>query len=138
MVTIENVAQKGDIYKCNLYFLTMKNSMEILDNAGLDYEACWSGVPMMKAVELNEAVEIISGIMEDITSAVKKIDKKLGDNRKKMEENLQKTEKKAAAEKPAEKPATKPAAAKPAPAAAKQEAKLAAKTAAKPAVKGKK
>ena len=68
---------------------------EVLDEAGIDYEKCWSGAPLIKGITLDEAVEIITGLMEQITATVKKIDKKLGDNRKKMEENLDKKSPKA-------------------------------------------
>lgn len=91
MVLIENCSkQSDDSIKCNLYLLTFTKQTEVLDEAGIEYEKCWSGAPFMKGITLDEAVEIITGLMEQIVATVKKIDKKLGDNRKKMEENLDK------------------------------------------------
>lgn len=91
MVLVENCSKQADgSIKCNLYLLTFAKQTEVLDEAGIDYEKCWSGAPLIKGITLDEAVEIITGLMEQITATVKKIDKKLGDNRKKMEENLDK------------------------------------------------
>lgn len=96
MVLIENCSKQADgSIKCNLYLLTFTKQTKVLDEAGIDYEKCWSGAPLIKGITLDEAVEIITGLMEQITATVKKIDKKLGDNRKKMEENLDKKSPKA-------------------------------------------
>lgn len=96
MVLIENCSKQADgSIKCNLYLLTFTKQTEVLDEADIDYEKCWSGAPLIKGITLDEAVEIITGLMEQITATVKKIDKKLGDNRKKMEENLDKKSPKA-------------------------------------------
>ena len=96
MVLIENCSKQADgSIKCNLYLLTFTKQTEVLDEAGIDYEKCWSGAPLIKGITLDEAIEIITGLMEQITATVKKIDKKLGDNRKKMEENLDKKSPKA-------------------------------------------
>ena len=96
MVLIENCSKQADgSIKCNLYLLTFTKQTEVLDEAGIDYEKCWSGAPLIKGITLDEAVEIITGLMEQMTATVKKIDKKLGDNRKKMEENLDKKSPKA-------------------------------------------
>ena len=125
MVLIENCSQMPDgSIKCNLYLLTFNKQLEVLDEAGIEYEKCWSGAPLIKGITLDEAIEIIKGLLDNILSSVKKIDKKLGENRKKMEENLNKKAPKKAA-KPAkddddeeeeeteeEKPKAKPAAKK--------------------------
>ena len=125
MVLIENCSQMPDgSIKCNLYLLTFNKQLEVLDEAGIEYEKCWSGAPLIKGITLDEAIEIIKGLLDSILSSVKKIDKKLGENRKKMEENLNKKAPKKAA-KPAkddddeeeeeeeeEKPKAKPAAKK--------------------------
>lgn len=101
MVLIENCSQMTDgSIKCNLYLLTFNKQLEVLDEAGIEYEKCWSGAPLIKGITLDEAIEIIKGLLDNILSSVKKIDKKLGENRKKMEENLNKK---------APKKATKPA-----------------------------
>ena len=121
MVLIENCSQMPDgSIKCNLYLLTFNKQLEVLDEAGIEYEKCWSGAPLIKGITLDDAIEIIKGLLDNILSSVKKIDKKLGENRKKMEENLNKKAPKKAA-KPAkddddeeeeEKPKAKPAAKK--------------------------
>ena len=122
MVLIENCSQMPDgSIKCNLYLLTFNKQLEVLDEAGIEYEKCWSGAPLIKGITLDEAIEIIKGLIDNILSSVKKIDKKLGENRKKMEENLNKKAPKKSA-KPAkddddeeeeeEKPKAKPAAKK--------------------------
>lgn len=91
MVLIENCSQMPDgSIKCNLYLLTFIKQLEVLDEAGIEYEKCWSGAPLIKGITLDEAIEIIKGLLDNILSSVKKIDKKLGENRKKMEENLNK------------------------------------------------
>lgn len=91
MVLIENCSKQADgSIKCNLYLLTFTKQTEVLDKAGIDYEPCWSGTPLIKGITLDEAIEIITDLMEHITATVQKIDKKLGENRKKMEENLDK------------------------------------------------
>jgi hypothetical protein len=91
LVLIENcLIQKDDSIKCTLYFLIFTKSKEPLDKAGIEYEVCWSGAPFIKGITLLEAIEIITGFMGEITATVQKIDKKLGENRNKMEENLNK------------------------------------------------
>ena len=94
LVSIENCMKQADgTIKCNMYLLTLTKQTEILDKAEIDYQPCWSGAPMIKGTTLKEAIEIVGGLMEPIMATVQKIDKKLGDNRKKMEENLDKTSK---------------------------------------------
>ena len=44
----------------------------------------------MKGITMDSAVEIIKTLMLNITATVQKIDKRLGDNRAKMEESLSK------------------------------------------------
>lgn len=108
LVLIENCSKQADgSVKCNLYLLTFTKQTELLDKAEIDYQLCWSGAPMIKGIAFDEAIEIISGLMEPILATVQKIDKKLGENRKKMEENLDKTAKKAKADEEEEKPAKK-------------------------------
>ena len=51
----------------------------------------------MKGITLDEAVNIITTLMPHITATVQKIDKRLGENRAKMEERLNKQADKKAA-----------------------------------------
>ena len=100
MVLIENCSKQADgSIKCNLYLLTFTKQTDVLDKAGIDYEPCWSGAPLIKGITLDEAIEIIEGLMEHITATVQKIDKKLGENRKKMEQNMDKKSSKKPAKK---------------------------------------
>ena len=93
----------------NLYLNTMTKETEKLDELGIDYQLCWTNAPFVKAVTIEEANDILEKVFDIITSFVNKVDKRLGDNRKKMEESLEKAGKKS------EKPAAKKKATKPAP-----------------------
>lgn len=93
----------------NLYLNTMTKETDKLDELGIDYQLCWTNAPFVKAVSIEEANEILEKVFDIITSFVNKVDKRLGDNRKKMEESLEKAGKKS------EKPAAKKKATKPAP-----------------------
>lgn len=100
VVSIENLTRQEDgEVTCNLYLLTMKNETNVLEEKGIEYQLCWTKAPMMKCITLTEVKEILEQVFENITGAVKKIDKRLGENRKKMEESLQKSDKKAATKK---------------------------------------
>lgn len=92
MVLIENCSrQADDSIKCNLYLLTFKKqSISVLDEAGIEYDICWSGAPFIKGITLEAVVETIKTLMPHITATVQKIDKRLGENRAKMEESLAK------------------------------------------------
>lgn len=91
MVLIENCSKQADeSIKCNLYLPTFSKQTDVLDEAGIEYEICWSGAPFMKGITMDLAVEIIKTLMPNITATVQKIDKRLGDNRAKMEESLSK------------------------------------------------
>lgn len=91
MVLIENCSKQADeSIKCNLYLLTFSKQTDVLDEAGIEYEICWSNAPFMKGITLDSAVEIIKTLMPHITATVQKIDKRLGENRAKMEESLSK------------------------------------------------
>lgn len=106
LVTIENCSRQADgSIKCNLYFLTLAKNLEVLDNADIAYEKCWSGAPFIKGTTLAEAVEFIGAVKESLTAQVKKIDKRLGENRAKMEESLAKKSAAKSAEAPAKKAA---------------------------------
>ena len=102
MVLIENCSrQADDSIKCNLYLLTFNKQTEVLEQAGIEYEVCWSGAPFIKGTTLAAAVETIKTLMPYITATVQKIDKRLGENRAKMEESLAKKSAPASAKKTA-------------------------------------
>ena len=102
MVLIENCSrQADDSIKCNLYLLTFNKQTEVLEQAEIEYEVCWSGAPFIKGTTLDAAVETIKTLMPYITATVQKIDKRLGENRAKMEESLAKKSAPASAKKTA-------------------------------------
>lgn len=95
MVLIENCSLKDDgTVRCNLYLLTMTKKKDILDEKGIDYKDCWSGQPFCNGITFEEAIAIITELKDEITGFVTKVDKKLGENRKKMEDNLKSAAKK--------------------------------------------
>ena len=105
VLSLETCNKKEDgSVTCNAFFLTFAKSADALDEAGLDYKICWSGAPYLKGATFDELSEAIEALLPEIEKFVEKIDKRLGDNRKKMEESLKKTTKK---EKPVAKKAEK-------------------------------
>lgn len=106
IIGVENCFVKGEgkkaVMTCNVYLLLFNGKDEILEKAEIEFEKCWSGAPMLKSVESSELIEIIETLLPDMERMVKTVDKKLGDNRKKMEDNLKK-------EKAAKKPVSKKA-----------------------------
>lgn len=101
LVLIENCYRKEDgTVTCNLFLLTFLKKLDLLKEAGIEYEQCWNDTPFIRNVSLEEAMDIIRQFQSEIVDYVKRTDKKLGENRKKMEEGLKK----------GEKPKTKPAA----------------------------
>lgn len=102
ILLIENCSKQADgSVKCNLYLPTFTKQTDVLDEVGVEYEKCWSGAPFIKGTTMVESIEIIKSLMTYITATVQKIDKRLGENRAKMEESLNKKADKKAA--PAEK-----------------------------------
>ena len=92
VLTLENATRHDDgRITCNLYLLTMAKETEKLDELGIDYELCWTKAPFMKNITLEEALEILEKVFDIIVGFVSMVDKRLGDNRKKMEDNLKKT-----------------------------------------------
>lgn len=81
--------QNDNSITCNLYLMTFSKSLEKLEEFGLNYKVAWSGVPFIKNITLDEAIDIIKQTYDDTMAFVGKIDKRLGDNRKKMEKSIQ-------------------------------------------------
>lgn len=98
VVLLENCTLQSDgkTIKMNMYLLTMTKQKEVLEENDIDFESCWTGAPFMKGITMESVVEVLNVVRDTIISSVTKIDKKLGDNRAKMEENLKKSTKKAA------------------------------------------
>ena len=113
VATFENCSRKEDgTVVGNLFLLTFRNHCDILENEGWDYERCCTGVPVLKKISLEEAVEVLTNekVRETIDATCQKIDKRLGDNRAKMEADIDKKASKKAVKKEeskAEKPAKK-------------------------------
>lgn len=93
--TIDNATklENGSI-RCNLYLLTMTKETEKLTDMGIDWEKCWTGAPCMKGISLDEVIEILEKVYDTITAFATTVDKRLGENRKKMEESLNNSGKK--------------------------------------------
>ena len=98
VVLLENCTLQSDgkTIKMNMYLLTMTKQKEFLEENDIDFESCWTGAPFMKGITMENVVEVLNVVRDTILASVTKIDKKLGDNRAKMEENLKKSTKKAA------------------------------------------
>ena len=98
VVLLENCTLQSDgkTIKMNMYLLTMTKQKEVLEENDIDFETCWTGAPFMKGIAMESVVEVLTVVRDTILASVTKIDKKLGDNRAKMEENLKKSTKKAA------------------------------------------
>jgi hypothetical protein len=71
-----------------LFFLTFGKKKELLDEAGVEYSNSWNNVPFVKSIDSEEAMELLEQFESELKDSVKTIDKKMGDNRAKMEEKL--------------------------------------------------
>lgn len=98
LVLIENCTLRErdgkEVITCNLYFSILNHREEILKEKDIDFENCWNGSPIIKNLTFDETLETIEEVYDHIIGLVNKVDKKLGENRKKMEESLEKTTKK--------------------------------------------
>lgn len=98
LVLIENCTLRErdgkEVITCNLYFSILNHKEDVLKEKDIDFENCWNGSPMIKNLTFDETLETIEEVYDHIIGLVNKVDKKLGENRKKMEESLEKTTKK--------------------------------------------
>lgn len=96
VLSVYDLARKDDgTVNFTLLFNTMTKETEKLDELGLEYAVSnWTKQPFIKNVTPEYAKEVIGMLLEIILGFIGKVDKRLGENRKKMEENLKKTEKK--------------------------------------------
>lgn len=91
VISLENLVQHNDgKVTCNLFLLIMAKQTEVLDELGIEYYVNSMNFPSLKCVTLEEVQEIVEKIRPYIEKTVIGIDKRLGTNRKKMEENLKK------------------------------------------------
>ena len=97
LILIENASVQPDkSITCNLYFLTMGKKTDVLDAQDIEYAMSWNNLPFIKHITLDEVVELVTKLFDNITEGIDKLDKRLGESRKKMEETLKKTAKKSA------------------------------------------
>lgn len=102
VLSLETCSKKEDgTITCNAYFLTFTKSLNTFDEAGIEYSVCWNGSPCMKGVSFDELAEVLETLQPEMVKFVEKVDKRLGENRKKMEDSLKKTTKKDATKKKA-------------------------------------
>lgn len=96
-IALKHCTLVNGVMKCSVYLPLLCKKTELLDNAGFEYQTGIMGDPYMNAVMLDdnffEAIKEINSYMLEI---VTRTDKKLGENRKKMEEELEKKAKPAA------------------------------------------
>ena len=90
-----------------LILMPFVKKTDILDEKGIDWKPCWNGTPQIKGMTFEEMGETIESLLEHMTNFVEKVDKRLGDNRKKMEKSLSKHAVDEAEEKAAKKAAAK-------------------------------
>ena len=117
VLLIEAALRKEDgTITCNCYFNTMTKNVEEFEKANYEFKRSWNNVPFLSKVTFPEVLEALNAFKKFIKDKAQATDKKLGENRQKMEDDLnaekkatKKSSKKAAEkeEAPAEKAATK-------------------------------
>lgn len=94
IVCMKPFYRKEDGVVGNMYIAALTKNTDILDKNDIEYGFHWNDAPEMKGVTIEEAYDILEKVQDVILEKVQKIDKKLGDNKVKMEKNLEKTAKK--------------------------------------------
>lgn len=117
VLLIEAALRKEDgTITCNCYFNTMTKNVEEFEKANYEFKRSWNNVPFLSKVTFPEVLEALNTFKKFIKDKAQATDKKLGENRQKMEDDLnaekkatKKSSKKAAEkeEAPAEKAAPK-------------------------------
>lgn len=94
-VKIKSSMIKDGEFICNLFVQTAKGG-DILEKIGItDYEINWNGYAFVRGLGMDEVIEIIQQLIDNgMLDGLKSRDKRLGENRKKMEESLEKSSKK--------------------------------------------
>lgn len=95
IVCMKPFYRKDDGLVGNMYIAALTKNTDVLDKNDIDYGFHWNDAPEMKGITIEEAYEILEKVQDVILEKVQKIDKKLGDNKAKMEKNLEKGAKKA-------------------------------------------
>ena len=93
-VKIKSSMIKDGEFICNLFVQTAKGG-DILEKIGItDYEINWNGYAFVRGLGMDEVIEIIQQLIDNgMLDGLKSRDKRLGENRKKMEESLEKSSK---------------------------------------------
>jgi hypothetical protein len=93
-VKIKSAMIKDGEFICNLFVQTVKGG-DILEKIGItDYEINWNGYAFVRGLGMDEVIEIIQQLIDNgMLDGLKSRDKRLGENRKKMEESLEKSSK---------------------------------------------
>ena len=94
VVCMKPFYRKEDGLVGNMYIAALTKNTDVLDKNDIDYGFHWNDAPEMKNITIDEAYEILEKVQDVILEKVQKIDKKLGDNKAKMEKNLEKGAKK--------------------------------------------
>ena len=81
---------------CNCYFNTMSKNAEEFENANYEYKRSWNNVPFLSKVTFQEVLEALNLFKKFIKDKAQATDKKLGENRQKMENDLNGEKKKEA------------------------------------------
>lgn len=89
VLTIENMSkdEEGNI-TANVWFLCYRNKKEAIEEYLDDITVAWDGTPGKKHISLDEIIEVFDNIRDTVEVSMQKSDKKLGENRAKMEENI--------------------------------------------------
>ena len=86
--TFENMTRREDgEIRCSVWFLCLRKNKELLEEI-MDIDTAWDGTPGKKGMTVKEAIEIFNELKDKIENSLQKSDKKLGENRVKMEENI--------------------------------------------------
>lgn len=94
IVCMKPFYRKEDGVVGNMYIAALTKNTDVLDKNDIEYSFHWNDAPEMKGITIEEAYDILEKVQDVILEKVQKIDKKLGDNKAKMEKNLEKTAKK--------------------------------------------
>lgn len=89
-----NMKRKDDTVMGNLYLNALTKELDKLNELGIEYILSSLDIPFVKAVTIAEANDILKDVVDIFMSLIKRNDKRLGKNRKKMEANLEKSAKK--------------------------------------------
>lgn len=100
VLLIEAALRKEDgTITCNCYFNTMTKNVEEFEKANYEFKRSWNNVPFLSKVTFQEVLEALNTFKKFIKDKAQATDKKLGENRQKMEDDLnaeKKTAKKSA------------------------------------------